>query len=153
MPISTLSIIDCLNEIATPLLSYTVVRSQPTISNNCNLLIRLPPGFRRGWATYVSIYLFAKLSTLIIIAVIDPNNCLFRNAPRHIVPVVRQVLLLVAAVGFFIAQIVLAPFLDPVNNASEWTSRLNYVTTATTALLLNLDIPGKKIIDTYVLYT
>lgn len=110
-------------------------------------------GFRRGWATYESIYLFAKLSTLVIIAVIDPDNCLFRSASRVTIPIARQVLLLVATIGFFLAQCTLSPFLDPVNNASEWTSRLNYVTTATTALAITLDVPGKKIVETYVLYS
>ncbi|KAF5390251.1 hypothetical protein D9757_002979 [Collybiopsis confluens] len=32
-------------------------------------------GFRRGWGTYESTYLFAKLSTLVIVAIIDPDNC------------------------------------------------------------------------------
>jgi hypothetical protein len=62
------------------------------------------------------------------------------------------VLLLAITIGFFIAQCIFSPFLDPVNNASEWTSRLNYVTTATTALAITLNIPGKEIVDTYVLY-
>ncbi|KAJ2920362.1 hypothetical protein MD484_g194, partial [Candolleomyces efflorescens] len=110
-------------------------------------------GFRRGWATYESIYLFAKLSTLIIIAVIDPDNCLFRHASRINIPIARQVLLLAITIGFFTAQCIFSPFLDPVNNASEWTSRLNYVTTATTALAITLNIPGKEIVDTYVLYS
>ncbi|TFK41203.1 hypothetical protein BDQ12DRAFT_768018 [Crucibulum laeve] len=110
-------------------------------------------GFRRGWGTYESTYLFAKLSTLVVIAVIDTDNCLFRSQSRMVIPVVRQVLLLLSTIGFFIAQCIFAPFLDPVNNASEWTSRLNYVTTATTALAIALNIPGKDIIDTYVLYS
>ncbi|KAF8168145.1 hypothetical protein B0H34DRAFT_48390 [Crassisporium funariophilum] len=110
-------------------------------------------GFRLGWGTYMSTYLYAKLSTLVIVSVIDPNNCFFRSLSRSAIPVVRQILLLLATLGFFIAQCVFAPFLDPVNNASEWTSRLNYVTTATTALAITLNIPGKDIIDTYVLYS
>ena len=44
------------------------------------------------------------------------------------------------------------PFLDPVNNASEWTSRLNYLSTSATAFAITLDIPGKEILDSYVLY-
>lgn len=68
------------------------------------------------------------------------------------IPIIRQILLLLSTIAFFIAQCFFAPFLDPVNNASEWTSRLNYVTTSTTALLIALNVPGKDIIDTYVLY-
>lgn len=110
------------------------------------------PAFRRGWGAYESTYLFAKLSTLLIIAVIDSDNCLFRSRSRTLISVIRQILLLVSTIAFFIAQCIFAPFLDPVNNASEWTSRLNYVTTSTTALLIALDVPGKDVIDTYVLY-
>ncbi|KAJ8083971.1 hypothetical protein PM082_002738 [Marasmius tenuissimus] len=109
-------------------------------------------GFRRDWGTYQPIYLFAKFSTLFIVAVIDPNNCLFRSAPRSFIPIVRQILLLVTTVGFFVAQCVFGPFLDPVNNASEWVSRLNYVLTSLLALLVALDIPGKDILNYYVLY-
>ncbi len=68
------------------------------------------------------------------------------------IPIIRQILLLLSTITFFIIQCTLAPFLDPVNNASEWTSRLNYVTTSTTALLIALNVPGKDVIDTYVLY-
>ncbi|KAF8632635.1 hypothetical protein AX15_001834 [Amanita polypyramis BW_CC] len=110
-------------------------------------------GFRRGWETYESMYLFAKLSTLLIIATIDPNNCLFRSAPRTVVLIGRQVLLLVAMIAFFAVQCVYAPFMDPVNNASEWTSRLNYVTTSVISLLDLFNLPGRRIIDTYLLYS
>ncbi|KAK0506489.1 hypothetical protein EDD18DRAFT_1455799 [Armillaria luteobubalina] len=109
-------------------------------------------GYRRGWGTYQSTYLFAKLSTLVIIAVINPDNCLFRSFSRSTIPIVRQVLLLISTIGFFLAQCILAPFLDPINNASEWTSRLNYVATATIALLVALDIPGQTIYNVYLLY-
>lgn len=65
---------------------------------------------------------------------------------------VRQILLLVSTIGFFIAQCFFAPFLDPINNASEWVSRLNYVATAALAFLVVVDVPGKDILNTYVLY-
>lgn len=87
-----------------------------------------------------------------MIAVIDTDNCLFRSLPPMAVTVTRQVLLLISTIGFFIVQCIFAPFLDPVNNASEWMSRLNYVMTSATALAIALDIPGKQIIGTYVLY-
>ncbi|KAJ7244762.1 hypothetical protein B0H12DRAFT_1211560 [Mycena haematopus] len=109
-------------------------------------------GFRRNWETYEAIYLFAKLSALLVVAVIDPNNCLFRTLSQTAVPIVRQVVLLLMTLGFFITQCVLGPFLDPVNNASEWMSRLNYVMTAGLALAVALNVPGKDILNTYVLY-
>lgn len=117
------------------------------------MLFQLPfLGFRREWATYEAIYLFAKLTALLTVAVIDPNNCFFRALSRTAVPIARQVILLLLTLGFFIAQCVTGPFLDPINNASEWMSRLNYVLTAALALAVALDIPGKAILDTYVLY-
>lgn len=150
--ILTGSIIDCSRVIKIHLHSFTTVRYHFSI-------VRLfeykseTLGFRRDWGTYESIYLFAKLSTLVIIAVIDPDNCLFRSLPRSRLILARQILLLVSTIGFFFAQCTFAPFLDPVNNASEWTSRLNYITTATVALLVSLHIPGEEVVNTYVLYS
>ncbi|KIY64816.1 hypothetical protein CYLTODRAFT_357890 [Cylindrobasidium torrendii FP15055 ss-10] len=109
-------------------------------------------GYRRGMATYQSTYLFAKLSTLVLIALIDADNCLFRTLPRNPIPIVRQVCLLVSTLGFFGAHCYWTPFLDPVNNASEWVSRLNYVLTSIVALLLALNVPGNEIYNVYVLY-
>jgi hypothetical protein len=71
---------------------------------------------------------------------------------RVTVPVVRQALLLVSMVGFFIAHCIFTPFLDPVNNASEWISRLNFVLTSLVSLLVALNVPGKDVFNTVVLY-
>ncbi|CAK5280520.1 unnamed protein product [Mycena citricolor] len=109
-------------------------------------------GFRRNWASYEAVYLFAKLSALVTVTVMDSNNCLFRNLSRTAIPVARQVILLLLMVGFFLAQCILGPFLDPVNNASEWMSRLNYVLTAALALAISLNVHGQNILNTYVLY-
>jgi len=108
--------------------------------------------FRRQWGTYRSTYLLAKLSTLLIIAIIDPDNCLFRTLPRNNVSIGRQVVLLVAMLVFFLIQCFLAPFLDPVNNSSEFTSRINYVLTAALSLGVALNIPGKAILTGPLLY-
>ena len=113
----------------------------------------LHSGFRRGWGTYESIYLGAKLSTLLIIAVIDPHNCLFRSLPASRITIVRQVVLLMSTMAFFVVQCIYAPFLDPVGNASEWVSRLNYVVTSALALVVAFDTPGKELLSTYVLYS
>jgi hypothetical protein len=109
-------------------------------------------GFRRGWGAYECIYLFMKFTALLIVAVIDPNNCLFRSFPSTRVVVVRQVLLLIVTAVFFALQWMFSPFRDPVNNASEWVSRLNYVLTSLVALLVALDVPGKAIINGPILY-
>ncbi|KAJ4486079.1 hypothetical protein J3R30DRAFT_3443672 [Lentinula aciculospora] len=122
------------------------------LARDQNPFVFLYSGFRRGWGTYESTYLFAKLSTLVIVAVIDPDNCLFRSASRTVTPIVRQVLLLVCTSGFFLAQCLLGPFLDPINNASEWVSRMNYVSTCIVALLVALNVPGTNMLNSYVLY-
>ena len=109
-------------------------------------------GFRREWGTYEPNYLFMKFTALLIVAVINPDNCFFRSFSRTRVVVIRQVLLLVVTLVFFSLQWVFSPFLDPVNNASEWVSRLNYVLTSLVALLVAGDVPGKTIIDGPILY-
>ncbi|KAI0724627.1 hypothetical protein C8T65DRAFT_7352 [Cerioporus squamosus] len=125
---------------------------QRLLSRDKNPLSFLYGGFRRGWATYESTYLFAKLTTLLLTAVINPDNCVFRNASRDKVNVARQILLLIAMLIFFGVQCVFAPFLDPVNNASEWFSRLNYVLTSAASLAVALNIPGQDIFNGPVLY-
>nr|GAT44157.1 predicted protein [Mycena chlorophos] len=122
------------------------------VSRDRNPFAFLYSGYRRNWATYQPISLFARLGALLTVAVIDSNNCLFRNSSRTAVPIVREVFLVVFSLGFFVAQCILAPYVDPVNNASEWMSRLNYVLTAVLALLVVLNVPGEAILDTYVLY-
>ncbi|KAI0669823.1 hypothetical protein C8Q78DRAFT_147795 [Trametes maxima] len=125
---------------------------QRLLGRDRNPLNFLYSGFRRGWATYEAIYLFAKLTTLLLTAVIDPDNCLFRTAARDKVLVARQILLLIAMLVFFTMQCVYAPFMDPVNNASEWFSRLNYVLTSAASLAVALNIPGQDIFNGPVLY-
>ena len=115
-------------------------------------LIRVLSDFRRGWANYESVTLFAKLTTLLLTAIVDPDNCLFRTLNRTNVAVARQILLLLAMLAFFLVQCILAPFLDPVNNASEWTSRLNYVLTSALSLAIALNAPGQAFLNGPLLY-
>jgi hypothetical protein len=93
-----------------------------------------------------------KFTTLLIVAVINPNNCFFRSFSQTRIAVVRQVLLLIVTMVFFALQWTFSPFLDPVNNASEWVSRLNYVLTSLVALLVALDVPGNDVIGGPILY-
>ncbi|KAI0778259.1 hypothetical protein BD413DRAFT_103537 [Trametes elegans] len=125
---------------------------QRLLGRDRNPLNFLYSGFRRGWATYESMYLLAKLTTLLLTAVIDPDNCVFRAATREKVFVARQISLLVAMIIFFALQCIYAPFMDPVNNASEFTSRLNYVLTSAASLAVALHIPGQDIFEGPVLY-
>jgi hypothetical protein len=109
-------------------------------------------GYRRGWGTFQATYLLTKLSTLMIIAVVDPNNCLFLAVSRNNLSLIRQTLLLASTIAFFFLQCFLVPFLDPVNNASEWTSRLNCLAVAAVALGVVANVPGKYILNGPILY-
>ena len=116
------------------------------------LYFHIKADYRRGWATYEPRYLFAKLTALLVVAFIDPDNCLFRSLNRTHVMVARQSILLSAMTAFFVRQCILVPFLDPVSNASEWMSRLNYVLTSVIALLVALNVRGEAILDGPILY-
>lgn len=135
--------------IAVPSRSFTkVLLALRRIRYNANQA----SGFRRGWATYESIYLLAKLSTLLIIAFIDPDNCVFRTFSRGAIGVTRQAILLITMVAFFILQCITAPFIDPASNASEFISRVNYVATAALSMAVALNAPGQAILEGPVLY-
>lgn len=108
--------------------------------------------FRRRWGTYKSVYLWAKLSALLIVAIISPDNCAFRNFNRGVVDIVRQSILTTSMLVWFLIQCLLAPFIEPVDNASEWTSRANYLLTSAIGLLVALNVPGKDVLDGVVLY-
>jgi hypothetical protein len=74
--------------------------------------------------------LVAKLTSLLIVALIDPSTCLLHALSERKVLVVRQVVLIAAMLGFLILQTIVGPFINPVSNASEWTSRACYFVTA-----------------------
>ena len=109
--------------------------------------------FRRNWGTYQPVHLVAKLCALLIIAVIDSNNCVFRSLPRLPLAVTRQTILLISTVVFFALQCYRTPFIDPASNADEWISRVNYMAAAAIALAVALEVPNQNIIDGPVLYT
>lgn len=54
--------------------------------------------------------------------------------------------------AFFLVQCFAAPFIDPVNNASEWFSRLSYMLTAGIGLLSALNVKGESFIEGPLLY-
>lgn len=98
--------------------------------------------------------LVAKLSALLIISVIDPSNCLHHILPSDTekVLVVRQAILVVFMLAFLLLQSFLAPFVDPVSNASEWISRMGYVATASIGLIGAASAGSKAIVEGPVLY-
>lgn len=94
----------------------------------------------------------AKLTVLLLTALINPDTCLFRSIDRQKVLVVRQIILTITMGFFFINQCFTGPFSNPVNNASEWTSRLSFVLTSVVSLGTVLDVPGKDVLDGVVIY-
>ena len=108
--------------------------------------------FRRRWGSYKAIYLVIKLVALLTVALIDPNNCLFRGSSRDRIDVIRQSVLLAETLAALVLQSTLAPFIDPTSNASEWTSRAGYVATSLVGLLVALKVKGSTVINGPVLY-
>lgn len=94
----------------------------------------------------------AKLTALLLTALINPDTCLFRSLNRQRILVVRQIILTIAMGFFFLRQCFAGPFSNPVNNASEWTSRLSFVLTSMISLGTVLDVPGKDVLDGVVIY-
>ncbi|KAF9787179.1 hypothetical protein BJ322DRAFT_706318 [Thelephora terrestris] len=108
--------------------------------------------YRRGWSGYLLVPTTAKLATLLLTALINPDTCLFRSLNRQKILVARQIILTIAMVFFFALQCFTSPFSNPVNNASEWTSRLNFVLTSVVSLGTVLNVPGKAVLDGVVIY-
>jgi hypothetical protein len=65
---------------------------------------------------------------------------------------IRQSILTTSMLVWFLLQCFLVPFLDPVSNASEWTSRASYLITSAIGLLVALNVPGKDVLNGVVLY-
>ncbi|KAG8896999.1 hypothetical protein FRB99_008521 [Tulasnella sp. 403] len=125
---------------------------QRLLVRDSNPLSFLYNDFRRTWGAYKSIYLVMKLLALLTVAVIDPNNCIFRNSSHSHINIIRQSVLLVETVTALIFQSVLAPFIDPISNASEWISRVGYVATSFVGLLVATNVKGSDVLNGPVLY-
>ncbi|KAG8742758.1 hypothetical protein FRC10_000925 [Ceratobasidium sp. 414] len=113
--------------------------------------------YKRKWGAFKAVYLGVKLTSLLIVAVVSPDSCLALSlAKNHIsrgtLAIARQATLLAAMAGFLVLQTVAAPFVDPVNNANEWTSRMNFVLTALLGLLVALNVPGQTFWNGWGLY-
>ncbi|KAG9120764.1 hypothetical protein FRC07_003616 [Ceratobasidium sp. 392] len=54
--------------------------------------------------------------------------------------------------GFLILQTITSPFVDPVSNANEWTSRMNFVLTSLLGLLVASHVPGQTFWNVWALY-
>ncbi|KAG8849341.1 hypothetical protein FRB96_000877 [Tulasnella sp. 330] len=145
---------------------------QRQLDRDNNPLSFLYNDYRRTWGAYRSIVLLMKLVALLIIAIIDPNNCkgttmlsrlmlrgpkeaasgLFRNSSRTAVTTIRQSILLATMIIALIIQSILGAFIDPVSNASEWTSRAGYVATSLLGLITALKPSTTTLLTGPVLY-
>ena len=97
-------------------------------------------------------YLMVKFSTLLIIALCDPTNCIVGTIPARTVLIFRQTTLILVMICFLALQTIVGPFIDPVSNASEWTSRAGYVITSTLGIGDVLSKETKAIFQGPVLY-
>ncbi|CAE6445855.1 unnamed protein product [Rhizoctonia solani] len=113
--------------------------------------------YRREWGSFKAIYLGGKLTALLIVTIISPDSCLTlklggSHVSRNTLKVARQSTLLALMVAFLFVQSLAAPFIDPVSNASEWTSRMNFVLTSLLGLFVALDVPGQGLWNNWGLY-
>ncbi|KAG8693317.1 hypothetical protein FRC08_009199 [Ceratobasidium sp. 394] len=113
--------------------------------------------YKRKWGSFKAIYLGVKLTSLLIVAVVSPDSCLAlslakNHVSRDTLAIARQATLLAAMTGFLVLQTVAAPLVDPVSNASEWTSRMNFVLTSLLGLLVALNVPGQTFWNGWGLY-
>ncbi|GAB1526788.1 hypothetical protein RhiTH_009960 [Rhizoctonia solani] len=104
--------------------------------------------YRREWGSFKALYLGGKLTSLLIVAIISPDSCLMlkisnNRVSRNTLEITRQSFLLAVMIAFLLVQSLANPFVDPISNASEWTSRMNFVLTSLLGLLVALDIPGQ----------
>lgn len=123
-------------------------------STNGPLVIDATPSldYRLGWSGYLLVSIVAKLTALLLTALINPDTCLFRTLIRQRILVARQIILTIAMGIFFVLQCITGPFSNPINNASEWISRLNFVLTSVVSLATVLNVPGKDVLDGAVIY-
>ncbi|KAF8751875.1 hypothetical protein RHS01_08294 [Rhizoctonia solani] len=113
--------------------------------------------YRREWGSFKALYLGGKLTSLLIVAIISPDSCLMlkisnNRVSRNTLEITRQSFLLAVMIAFLLVQSLANPFVDPISNASEWTSRMNFVLTSLLGLLVALDIPGQVFWNGWALY-
>ncbi|GAA5844290.1 hypothetical protein JCM9279_001756 [Rhodotorula babjevae] len=98
--------------------------------------------YRRRWASFRSIYLIFKLVNVILVVVVQKDNCLFRSYDETYLSVVRQGTLLAVLAVFCIASAISSPYLTRISNSSDVVSRVGYVFLAMLGLLSALSLPG-----------
>ncbi|GAA6052609.1 hypothetical protein JCM3770_006400 [Rhodotorula araucariae] len=98
--------------------------------------------YRKRWAAFRSIYLAFKLVNVLLVVLIQKNNCVFRSYGQTYLSVVRQGSLLSFAALFCLASALSSPYLTRISNSSDIVSRVGYVFLALLGLLAALSLPG-----------
>lgn len=81
---------------------------------------------------------------MLIVVILQRENCLFRSQTSVYLGVVRQGSL-VAFMSLFLLHMAFSkPFLDSISNRSDRVSRIGYVAIAVVGLLVALDVKGKE---------
>ncbi|BGP35334.1 hypothetical protein JCM10296v2_007170 [Rhodotorula toruloides] len=97
--------------------------------------------YRRPWACFRSIYLLVKLVNVLLVVLIQKNNCAFRSYNTTYLSVIRQGCLFAFMCLFCVLSAFSSPFLDIPSNSSDLVSRFGYVILAMLGLLAAVKIP------------
>ena len=61
--------------------------------------------------------------------------------------IAREAILVAAMAVFFLLQCFIVPFVHPIDNASEWVSRLNYLLTAAIGLAVAAQVRSSDVLQ------
>ncbi|KAJ1968787.1 hypothetical protein IWQ62_001032 [Dispira parvispora] len=86
-------------------------------------------------AGHKAVVMFNKFIYLIITVLVSKDNCVFRDAPRHTLDIVRQVLIALYSTGLLIMHWQVQPFLSTSQNLSEFISRIAQLLTGYLGLI------------------
>ncbi|ORY68070.1 hypothetical protein BCR35DRAFT_326470 [Leucosporidium creatinivorum] len=100
--------------------------------------------YRRPWASFKALYMLIKLVNVLLIVIIQKNNCAFRSYSSIYLGVVRQGSLVAFMSLFLLSMRASKPFADVISNTSDMVSRIGYVVIAVIGLLVALDVKGEE---------
>ncbi|CAD6898784.1 unnamed protein product [Tilletia controversa] len=110
-------------------------------------------GYRRQWAFYKPVYILCfKLTNVLIISVLNRNNCIWRFNHTKTMLLIQQAVLIAWMSTLLGIHIVIKPFVDMISNRSEMVSRTGYVLTAILGLLVALNVNGGTVYRSTILY-
>ncbi|GAA5865770.1 hypothetical protein JCM8547_002772 [Rhodosporidiobolus lusitaniae] len=97
--------------------------------------------YRYRWAAFRSIFLAVKLVNVLLVVLVDKNNCALRSFTTSYLDLVRQGSLLAFMGCYFGLSAWSSPFLDLPSNSSDLVSRVGYTLLAMLGLLAALGVP------------